>query len=242
MSDVPGYQTAAERRRVADAEAAVQHVEDEKAAVRALVDQMKLSHASAAGDVDAVDAALLGGGDLGSADMSGLRPMHHAAMNGQTRMAHYLLGAGADADGRTGNKASNTPLHCAAANGQADVVAVLLRLGADPTILNNVSDAGMPSLPGGGAAAQVGRLSAAVARDLSTALRGSPGCRRDAGRRRPQRAKTHADYFPTPLRLAAAAAREAAGGHGPGVRRGRNHEAAAACEGRRGAGRGARGG
>lgn len=65
----------------------------------------------------------------------GWPPLAYAAYNGHTEIVEYLLGRGAEVDGKTEN--GSTPLFFAARFGHVDTVKVLLKHGADPTILND---------------------------------------------------------------------------------------------------------
>lgn len=135
------YLTADERRAAAEVAAAKQRVADEQAAVREMIMQMKLSHASAAGDAAAVAEILDAGANSGTPDLAGLTPLHHAATNGEPAVIELLVARGASPDTPAANAAGGTPLHCAAGNGQDGACACLLRLGADPSLRNLVSRA-----------------------------------------------------------------------------------------------------
>lgn len=65
----------------------------------------------------------------------GKKPIHTAAIFGQTRIMELLISKGADIDART--KFAETPLHLAAASGRSSSVKYLLNCGADPTLLTN---------------------------------------------------------------------------------------------------------
>ncbi|KAA0150813.1 hypothetical protein FNF29_02257 [Cafeteria roenbergensis] len=101
-----------------------------------MIMQMKLSHASAAGDAAAVAEILDAGANSGTPDLAGLTPLHHAATNGEPAVIELLVARGASPDTPAANAAGGTPLHCAAGNGQDGACACLLRLGADPSLRN----------------------------------------------------------------------------------------------------------
>ena len=69
-----------------------------------------------------------------SRDDDGNTPLHHAAWNGQTRVAEFLLRAGTPVDVRViapgKSMDGGTPLHDAAVQGQTEMVRVLLKAGA----------------------------------------------------------------------------------------------------------------
>lgn len=164
-----GYQTADDRRAAAESAAAKQRVADEQAAVRAMINQMKLSHASAAGSAAAVADLLDAGADAGTPDLAGLTPLHHAATNGEPAVIQLLVARGASLTAPAANAAGSAPLHCAAGNGQDSACAALLRLGADPSQRNLVSRRFAPAHP-------------AVARPLGTRrVCRACGCRKLAG-------------------------------------------------------------
>lgn len=57
-------------------------------------------------------------------------PLSYAAYNGHTKIVEYLIGRGAEIDGKTEN--GSTALFFAARFGHLDTVKVLLKHGADP--------------------------------------------------------------------------------------------------------------
>lgn len=134
------YLTAAEQRAAAAEQEAQAEREEAQAVVRNVVEQMRLSHSCASGDLATAQSIAEAGGTelLSVPDLSGLRPLHHAAINGQTAVVEWLVEAGADINGRTSNPPGNTALHSAAVNGQVSAVAAIIRLGADVTICNQV--------------------------------------------------------------------------------------------------------
>lgn len=58
------------------------------------------------------------------------RPLHHAVLNGQEKMARLLVSRGADINRRE-NIVGQTPLHIAAERGNSRCVRALIELGAD---------------------------------------------------------------------------------------------------------------
>ncbi len=69
-------------------------------------------------------------GAVKSSDPSGFRPLHAAAMRGETDIVKMLLGAGADPD--PVSLEGLTPLHIAAQRNEKGVVKLLIEAGADP--------------------------------------------------------------------------------------------------------------
>jgi hypothetical protein len=84
-----------------------------------------------AGQTDAVRALLAGGADPNLPELSGLYPIHRAALHGRLEIAQMLLKAGAKPQTETRNPGRATPLFFAAQADHADVAQLLLDNGAD---------------------------------------------------------------------------------------------------------------
>ncbi|MEZ4415742.1 MAG: SDR family NAD(P)-dependent oxidoreductase [Gemmatimonadota bacterium] len=88
-----------------------------------------------AGDLEAVQRYIEGGGDLDAKDASGgSSPLILAAVFGRPRIARALIGAGADVDQQ--NSDGSTALLTAALLCRSEIVDALLEAGADRTIRN----------------------------------------------------------------------------------------------------------
>jgi ankyrin repeat protein len=96
-------------------------------------EQIALSEAAAAGDVERVRALLAQGTDPDAWNASGAAPIHRAAQAGHTEVVQALLVAGADID-RQHEGAGNTALLDAVANHRDETSLLLIAHGADVTI------------------------------------------------------------------------------------------------------------
>ncbi len=90
--------------------------------------------AIAARDLEALGAALAGGGDPNQRGAGAEPALSHAAWNGEPAMVTALLQAGAEVD--AASDGGNTALMHAAARGQLEVVRLLLAGGAEPSHRN----------------------------------------------------------------------------------------------------------
>jgi len=98
--------------------------------------EMDIFTASSLGKVDRVAELLETEPGLARASgISGMTPLHYAAMSGNEQVAELLLGKGADTEART--EKGETALHLAAAQGHAEVVLLLLKNGADMNAKDN---------------------------------------------------------------------------------------------------------
>ncbi len=91
-------------------------------------------YAAAGGGHVAVAEALIAAGahiDIEADDR--WRPLHHAALNGETKMVSMLAARGADINHRE-TLMGQTPLHIASERGDAETVRALVQLGADRTL------------------------------------------------------------------------------------------------------------
>ena len=86
----------------------------------------------AAGDVDGLKAALVGGADANARDGKGWTPLMLAVDKGYALMVTSLLEAGADPNLRLADGA--TALFIGAVHGQLEIVAALMEAGADPSV------------------------------------------------------------------------------------------------------------
>lgn len=90
--------------------------------------EQQLWHAAAAGDMEAVQAALTQGAPVDARDTYGDTALNRAAEGGHLAVVTHLLAAGADLENLGG--AAKTPLMNAAFAGQTRVVQFLLDQGA----------------------------------------------------------------------------------------------------------------
>jgi len=98
--------------------------------------EMDIFTASSLGKVDRVAELLETEPGLARASgISGMTPLHYAAMNGDVQLTELLLGKGADTEART--EKGETALHLAAARGHTEVVLLLLKNGADINAKDN---------------------------------------------------------------------------------------------------------
>ena len=96
------------------------------------VPQGAVVRAAAAGNINALQAAVEGGGDVNARDQRGLTALMHAADRGYTLIVPLLLRAGADPDLRAVD--GPTALFLAVLRGHIEIVEVLLEAGADTSI------------------------------------------------------------------------------------------------------------
>src|SRR3989338_3167952 len=89
-----------------------------------------LMQAAEKGDTKESERLIATGADVNAKDVSGLSPLHMAAVNGHKDVVELLLAKGADVNAKDGNGLN--PLHTAAVNGQKDIVELLIAKGADP--------------------------------------------------------------------------------------------------------------
>jgi hypothetical protein len=88
-----------------------------------------LLQAATEGDVQQVEARLVGGAYVNAEDPSGNTPLHLAVSRGHNSIVELLIARGADVKAR--NYTLDTPLHCAARDGYTDLAALLVAKGAD---------------------------------------------------------------------------------------------------------------
>src|SRR5688572_3072988 len=89
-----------------------------------------VADAAKAGDIAAVKAMLMNGGDVNAAHGDGMTALHWAASNGDAALTQMLLSAGANLRATT-RLGGITALHIASQGGHANVVAALVAGGAD---------------------------------------------------------------------------------------------------------------
>jgi ankyrin repeat protein len=89
-----------------------------------------VADAAKAGDIAAVKAMLMNGGDVNAAHGDGMTALHWAASNGDAALTQMLLSAGANLRATT-RLGGITALHIASQGGHANVVAALIAGGAD---------------------------------------------------------------------------------------------------------------
>jgi hypothetical protein len=96
---------------------------------------LRLSHAAAEGDINAINALLVQGVDVNDKEVgTHLTALHHAAARGHVEAVRLLLEKGADVNAKNGG--GETALSFAAKNGQVNVVRLLLEKGADINIVS----------------------------------------------------------------------------------------------------------
>jgi uncharacterized protein len=95
-----------------------------------------LHYAAVNDDLDAAEAELARGADVGLQDHQGMTPLHAAAQQGSVNVARVLLARGAPVD--SVDQWGNTPLWRAVFNKSGDpaLIQMLLDAGADPDRLN----------------------------------------------------------------------------------------------------------
>ncbi len=93
--------------------------------------------AAGAGHMAVAEALIAGGADVDIEADDRWRPLHHAALNGETKMAAMLVGRGADINHREALM-GHTPLHIASERGDTDTVRALVQLGADRTLQDHL--------------------------------------------------------------------------------------------------------
>jgi len=91
--------------------------------------QRHLFEAAQRGDVDAIEAAVARGADVGAGDPLGALAIHMASAQGRTAGVRALLRLGAAVDSRL--RSGPSALHLAAEGGHDETAAVLLESGAD---------------------------------------------------------------------------------------------------------------
>lgn len=99
--------------------------------------------ASAIGNKKLVEKLLAEGKQINKADMCGFSALHYAVINGQEKIAEYLIENGADISQRE-ESGGNTPLHLAVKYKQRKIVEFLLSKGADINAPNNGFDLNPP--------------------------------------------------------------------------------------------------
>ncbi|MEN8239891.1 MAG: ankyrin repeat domain-containing protein [Actinomycetota bacterium] len=109
-----------------------QRVDREPTEVGTGVDEISLSEAVAAGDVDLARTLLEGGSEPDEPLVQGFTPLMRAVIRDDTQMIELLVDAGADFEATA--LEGLTPLHVAAEAGAADAVGRLLEAGADPGV------------------------------------------------------------------------------------------------------------
>lgn len=85
--------------------------------------------AAGAGHIEVAEALLAAGADVNIEADDNWRPLHHAALNGQAKMAALLIRHKADMNPRESLQ-GQTPLHIASERGDEKTVAVLVNAGA----------------------------------------------------------------------------------------------------------------
>ena len=96
----------------------------------------RLFKAVGAGDLAAVQAAVVDGASVRAQDDDGREPLHLACFKGHLDIAQWLHSAGASLDA-TDSDAGWTPLHFACYSGHLEVAQWLCSAGADATLKTN---------------------------------------------------------------------------------------------------------
>lgn len=93
--------------------------------------------AAGAGHIKVAEALIAGGAQVDIEADDRWRPIHHAALNGETQMALMLAARGADINHREALM-GQTPLHIASERGDENTVRALVNLGADRTLVDHL--------------------------------------------------------------------------------------------------------